>query len=504
MNPFSIVRAASPAKFFPLLILFFVQQAQAVDPNTMVLIHSKGQTFSMGQVLGGKVWTQTTPVHDVRFTYDFLVRATELSQGQYMSVNNRSNPSKHKIEGNLNLPVEQVPWNDAIAYCNDLSVKEGLTPVYSASGVADITKNGYRLLTSAENEFITRQRTTTLLSYGDEYSNFGLLFGWSDGSGNRNSATGNSRGMTHDVGTLRPNPYGVYDMVGNVWEWCNDRYDGNSTNDYPSGLQIDQTGPATGGERIAKGGAFWNDGGHHEMSANHWQWNPGSRSEEVGFRICRTVLPSENLEFSNVITAPTRSAAVWGANVSGTVSCSANVHRSGGVGVAGVQFRVDGINIGSEILQSPYSIIWDTTTAVNGSHTLSVVARDDTGILTSEFETVKVSNANPSKLILVNQPKNVKAVAGQPVTFQVDATGSPLPTYQWRRNGDDTNATNYTVFQGEARMLAHEVDITNAVATSYTTPPVTAADNGAVFSVVVTDSTGAITSADATLTIASP
>ena len=285
----------------------------------------------MGQSLGGKVWTQTTPVHDVRFTYDFLMRATQLTQGQFMAVGNRSNPSKHQVAGDLNLPVDRVSWNEAVAYCNDLSRQEGLTPAYSATGEVDLTRNGYRLLTAAENEFVTRARTATLLAYGNAFNSNGLLYSWSDGAKNRDSAAGNSHGETHDVGTLRPNPYGVYDMTGNLWMWCNDRYDSASSNNYPATLQVDPTGPATGGERIAKGGAFWNDGGHHEMSANHWQWKPGSKSEEIGFRICRTVLPAENLVFANTITAPAIRATV-----SGTIACSATVQRSGGVGVVGV------------------------------------------------------------------------------------------------------------------------------------------------------------------------
>jgi formylglycine-generating enzyme required for sulfatase activity len=388
MNPLSIARTASKgSQCFLLIIMFLTRQVLAVDPNTTVLIHSKDQTFSMGQALGGKVWTQTTPVHDVRFTYDFLMRATQLSQGQYMVIGGRTNPSKHQVPGDLNLPVERVSWNEAVAYCNDLSRQEGLTPAYSESWEVDITKNGYRLLTSAENEFVTRARTTTLLFYGDEFNTNGFLYSWSDGAKNRNSAAGNSGGVTHDVGALRPNPFGVYDMTGNLWMWCNDRYDTASSNNYPATLQIDPTGPATGGQRIAKGGAFWNDGGHHEMSANHWQWGPETKSEEIGFRICRTVLPAEKLVFSNVINDPTASATV-----AGTIAFSASVQRSGGIGVAGVQFRVDGADIGSEIQTAPYAIKWDTTTVANGPHTLSVVTRDASGILTSEFETVKVNN----------------------------------------------------------------------------------------------------------------
>lgn len=228
--------------------------------------------------------------------------------------------------------MDQVFWNEAVAYCNDLSRQEGLMPAYSEAGEVALTKNGYRLLTAAENEFVARERTTTLLFYGNEFAPEGLLYSWSDGARNRDSAAGNSQGVTHAVGTLRPNSYGVYDMTGNLLMRCYDRYDTCSSNNYPVTLSIDPTGPVTGGQRIAKGGAFWNDGGQHEMSANHWQWGPNTRSEEIGFRICHTVLPSENLWFSNVIMAPASQATV-----SGTVSCAVTVHRSGDIGVTGIR-----------------------------------------------------------------------------------------------------------------------------------------------------------------------
>ena len=367
--------------------LLLASQAWAINPDTLVLIHARGQTFQMGQALGGRVWTQTTPVHAVSFTYDFLMRATQLSQGQYLAVGNRTNPSKHQVPGDLNLPVERVSWNEAVAYCNDLSKQEGLEPAYSAAGEVDLTKNGWRLLTSAENEFVTRERTTTLLVYGDAYNTNGLLYAWSDGAANRKSEAGNSGGVTHDVGTLRPNSYGVYDMTGNLWMWCQDRHDPASTNNYPATPQVDPVGPATGNQRIAKGGAFWNDGGHHEMSANHWQWGPDTKSEEIGFRIGRTVTAADNLQFSNAITAPISRATVTGA-----VACAATVYRSGGIGVAGVQFRLDGADLGAEVATPPYVRQWDTTQTANGTHTLSVVARDATGLLTAEFETVTVNN----------------------------------------------------------------------------------------------------------------
>ena len=101
---------------FLLFSLLIAGCARAFEPDELVLIHAKEQTFAMGQSLGGKVWTQTTPVHDVRFTYDFLMRATQLTQGQFMAVGNRSNPSKHQVAGDLNLPVDRVSWNEAVAY----------------------------------------------------------------------------------------------------------------------------------------------------------------------------------------------------------------------------------------------------------------------------------------------------------------------------------------------------------------------------------------------------
>ena len=98
-------------------------------------------------------------------------------------------------------------------------------------------------------------------------------------------------------------------------------------------------------------------------------------------------MPSrDNLQFSNVITTP-----VSGATVAGTVACAATVYRGGGIGVAGVQFRLDGADLGAEVAKPPYVFQWDSTQAANGTHTLSVVARDATGMVTSEFETMTVN-----------------------------------------------------------------------------------------------------------------
>jgi hypothetical protein len=94
----------------------------------------------------------------------------------------------------------------------------------------------------------------------------------------------NSANTTHPVAKLRANAFGVFDITGNLWMWCNDWYGGA----YPATPQTDPQGPATGEERVARGGAFKNDV-NHERSAYHWQWAPETRNFELGFRIARTV-----------------------------------------------------------------------------------------------------------------------------------------------------------------------------------------------------------------------
>ena len=265
-----------------------------------VVIHTKGQKFQFGQEFPGRRWTYTFPAHEVSFTYDFTMDSKQVTQEQYKAVTGE-NPTLHP--GDLQRPIDNVTWFDAVLYCNALSKRDGLEPVYTykavkgdaKSGVKDLSeiainikKNGYRLLTSAEYEYVTRAGTTTTYFWGNDDAKDEVKskdYAWSVLNAKDNH--------THPVGTLKPNKYGVYDITGNLWMWCNDWYGGANEADpkgaYPKEPQIDQTGPATGTQRIARGGAFKNDVSGHERSAYHWQWSPGTRNYEVGFRICRTV-----------------------------------------------------------------------------------------------------------------------------------------------------------------------------------------------------------------------
>ncbi len=258
-------------------------------PEGWVLIETKGKSFAMGQQFAGHRWTYTFPVHPVGFTYDFLMCATQVTQAEYQKVAG-TNPTLHP--GDDKRPVDNVSWFDAVVYCNTLSQRDGLTPVYNYTEVKrdpagtitnllglwiNLKSGGYRLLTSAEYEYVVRAGTTGRWFFGDSDADQpkAVDYAW---------CNLNSEKTTHPVGLLKANAYGVYDITGNLWMWCNDWYAGA----YPSTPQTDPIGPPSGEERVARGGAFKNDV-NHERSAYHWQWSPQSRNFEVGFRIARTV-----------------------------------------------------------------------------------------------------------------------------------------------------------------------------------------------------------------------
>ena len=207
----------------------------------------------------------------------FLIAPAELTQREFEAVMGY-NPAFHK---GADLPVENVSWWEAIRYCNQRSVREGLDPVYDLqTGAGDLRRNGYRLPTDAEWSRAAGKPPAPGAAGIRSVANLGST---DTKSLQRLAAELKSTG-TRPAGSYPANEYGLYDMVGNVWEWCHDYFNPAAT---PS-ASYDPAGPARGLARIVRGGSFlsttssWSRGYRSSIE-------PGYKSRFTGFRICRTV-----------------------------------------------------------------------------------------------------------------------------------------------------------------------------------------------------------------------
>ena len=184
------------------------------------------------------------PVHRVTLSRGFWMAKTEVTQKQWRSVMG-NNPSNHKGD---NLPVEKVSWHDAQDFCR----KAG---------------HGLRLPTEAQWEYACRAKTT------GNYGGTGKLddMGWYNG---------NSGDETHPVGQKQPNAWGLHDMHGNVWEWCQDWYDADY---YAKSPSRDPTGPTSGVNCVLRGGSCWGIPVYCHSAYRIWDL-PGVRNLDNGFR----------------------------------------------------------------------------------------------------------------------------------------------------------------------------------------------------------------------------
>ena len=239
-------------------------------------------SFEMGSRNGP---VEEKPAHRVSID-SFMMDRHEVTQAEYEKLGKIeafSNPSHFQ---GADLPVEQVTWPQAARFCNARSRLDGLKVCYNEdTGACDFEANGYRLPTEAEWEYACRALTDSDYSSGGQARTLGDFAWFSD----------NSAKKTHPVGQKKPNPWGLFDMHGNVAEWCQDIYDPDS---YRASPEKNPHGPAEGNLYVLRGGS-WKSPADALRSTHRLGENPGFSDaclarDAIGFRCVRKAPPSND------------------------------------------------------------------------------------------------------------------------------------------------------------------------------------------------------------------
>jgi uncharacterized protein (TIGR02996 family) len=258
--------------------------AQGVSPVVPTLVNSVGMALAL--IPAGSFWMGSPdgerdrhrdegPRHKVEISRAFYLGVFPVTQAQYLLVT-ESNPSHFRAGGEgahlvrgvdtSQFPVERISWHDAVAFCRQLSEQSE----ERAAGRA------YRLPTEAEWEYACRAGTTTLFHHGDTLT--------SDQANFDGAPRGRYLARTCPVGTYRPNAFGLFDMHGNVWEWCADWYDESYYRHSPA---CDPAGPPKGSRRALRGGS-WFYGAAICRSAYRYRYEPDAPQNEFGMRVALT------------------------------------------------------------------------------------------------------------------------------------------------------------------------------------------------------------------------
>ncbi len=266
-------RASSAARYnleiMKILLHFTVLLVLCRSADAADLARIAGTSFDVDDPLTG---IKTAVVID-----EFLIGPTEVTQKEFQQVMGY-NPAVYKGEDR---PIENVSWWEAIRYCNLRSIKEGLEPCYNlTTGACDFSKNGYRLPTDAEWSHAEGGKASVDRKDAARYANIGTA----DTTDTDALLETVQKKGTRKVGSYPANQHGLYDMLGNVWEWCNDWFNPVAT-PQPT---TNPAGPLRGLTKVIRGGSFvsttgsWARGYHGSIDPNH-------KSRFTGFRVCRGV-----------------------------------------------------------------------------------------------------------------------------------------------------------------------------------------------------------------------
>jgi formylglycine-generating enzyme required for sulfatase activity len=231
--------------------------AYIVNTVGMKLVCVPAGEFMMGSLDNESGRYDNEILHKVILTKGFYIQTAQITQKQWQIIMG-NNPSRFK-EGGEDCPVESVSYDDVQEFIKKLNLKEGI--------------DKYRLPTEAEWEYACRAETNTAYFFGNDESKL-KEYAWYDK---------NSDSRTHPVGLLKPNAWGLYDMHGNVWEWCQDWH-----GEYTNSLLTDPMGPNNGSARILRGGGL-NNPSQDCRSANRGRSTQGNRGISFGFRIVRDI-----------------------------------------------------------------------------------------------------------------------------------------------------------------------------------------------------------------------
>ncbi|OGU59845.1 MAG: hypothetical protein A2X64_04015 [Ignavibacteria bacterium GWF2_33_9] len=221
--------------------------------------------FNMGSLFGLK---DEFPVHTITISKPIIASKFEINQFYYSQVM-KTNPSMIK---DYRLPVDSITWIKAIQFCNELSQIQELKPVYTIFGENvkfDTTANGWRLPTEAEWEYMCKAHDTTNYFTNEDLSKLGWFIM-------------NSGLKSHPSGQKSPNAFGLYDMQGNLWEWCWDFYNSDY---YGISPVQNPLGPISGERHVARGGGY--DSGNSLCRASN-RFYPSNPIQSTGIRIVRT------------------------------------------------------------------------------------------------------------------------------------------------------------------------------------------------------------------------